>query len=87
MVLSGYVTGPVSTVYNTFHLIGWNSKRIARSTQAAETLALKDAVDNAFFLNSSFHKILREEIGLIAFIDRKQLHDSLKSSKRVTEKR
>ena len=84
MVLSGYVTGPVSTVYNTFHLIGWNSKPTARSTPAAETLALKDAVDNAFFLIST---ILREEMGLIAFNDRKQLHDSLKSSKGVTEKR
>ena len=87
---AGYVIGLFSTISETFHLIGWNSKRvkrIARSTLAAETLALQDAIDNALFLNSIFHKILGVEFDMIAYIDSKQLHDSLKSAKGVTEKR
>ena len=38
---------------NVFSVLSWSSKRvkrIARSTIAAETLALKDAIDNAIFL-------------------------------------
>ena len=87
---AGYVIGLFSTITEIFHLIGWNSKRvkrIARSTLAAETLALQDAIDNALFLNSIFHKILGVEFDMIAYIDSKQLHDSLKSAKGVTEKR
>ena len=54
---AAYVIGLFSTFTETFHLIDWNSKsvkRIARSTLAAETLALQDAIDKALFLRSIF---------------------------------
>ena len=63
------------------------NKRIARSTLAAETLALLDGIDNAIFINNVLKLILGEELQMLALVDSKQLFDAIKSSKTVLEKR
>ena len=71
--------------------IQWQSKkirRIAKSTLAAECLALEDAVDSAYYLKCVLMDILQltpDRIEIECFIDNKSLFDSLHSTTNVKE--
>ena len=73
--------------------IQWQSKRIrrvAKSTLAAECLAMEDAVDAAFYLKCILLEILQlsvENIRVECFIDNKSLYDNLHSSTNVKEEK
>ena len=70
----------------------WQSKRvrrIARSTMAAECLAMLDAVDSAFLLKSLLEEILPGEkcIEIVSVVDNKNIFDSIQSTSSVEDKR
>ena len=73
--------------------IQWQSKRIrrvAKSTLAAECLALEDAVDAAFYLKCVLLEMLRsdqESIQIMCYIDNKSLYDNIHSSTNVKEEK
>ena len=73
--------------------IQWQSKkirRVAKSTLAAECLAMEDAVDAAFYLKCVLLEILQasvENIRVECFIDNKSLYDNLHSSTNVKEEK
>ena len=72
--------------------INWQSKcirRIVRSSLAAETLALSDALDDAIYLRKLFSEIMfndNYDIPIEIIIDNKSLYDALFSKKNVIEK-
>ena len=74
-------------------LIQWQSKRIrrvAKSTLAAECLAMEDAVDAAFYVKCVLQEMLCVEpknIELKCYIDNKSLYDNLHSSTNVKEEK
>lgn len=74
-------------------LINWQSKRIkrvVRSTLAAETLALSEAVDDGMYLAEMISELLFNKkmiIPIEIYTDNKSLHDSIISKKNVLEKR
>ena len=73
-----------------FYPISWSShriKRVVKSTLAAETLSLIEGLDTALFLNEIMLFLLQKKMKIYAVIDSKQLHDSINSSKCITEKR
>ena len=80
---------------NVCHLIAWQSKRIkriVRSTLAAETLSLSDAVESAGFVQSLFKemcfgKLDGELLPIEAFTDNKSLHSCIYSTKAVLDRR
>ena len=73
--------------------IQWKSRRIRRvvkSTLAAETLALEDATDNAYYIKCVLIEVLNlnpQNIGISCSIDNKSLYNSLYSSTNVKEDR
>ena len=73
--------------------ITWSSvkiKRIARSTLAAECMALQDSTDAAILISSLLSEMLYEgkkQIKIIAKTDSKGLHSALYSTKAVQDKR
>ena len=72
------------------HPLSWSSKRIRRvvkSTLAAETLALQDGLDDAFYIMELYQFILGEKIGITAITDSLSLYNAVYSSKVVEEKR
>ena len=78
---------------NNAALIAWKShriKRIVRSTLAAETLALSDAVDFAYMINIMISKLVFSEnvkLNIECRVDSRSLVDSVKTTHTVTEKR
>ena len=66
-------------------LIAWNStrlKRVTRSILAAETLALTDGCDIAFFIANLITDTLQvQTISVTALTDNQSLHDAIKTSK------
>ena len=78
---------------NNASLIQWQSKRIrrvAKSTLAAECLALEDAVDAGFYLKCVVTELLGlapENVELRCYIDNKSLHDNLHSTTNVKEEK
>ena len=78
-----------------FSPLTWQSKRIrrvARSTLAAETLALADAIDNGVFLCTLFNELTcglskPENLKVTCITDNHSLFDAMKSTKHVSEKR
>ena len=65
---------------------------MARSTLAAETLALVDAMDNEIFLASLYTELMTgnvcpEKLNIHIITDCKSLHDDLTTNKAVSEKR
>ena len=73
----------------------WNSKkirRVVRSTLAGETLAMAEGIDMAIFVSTLLTELTRgtpatDGLPLICMTDCKSLHDALKSTKQVGEKR
>lgn len=78
---------------NKCSLLSWQSKkirRVAKSSLTAETLAMSDAVDNAFFINNLISTLLwkgAKKIPMEIITDNKSLFDALKSNKPVSNKR
>ena len=74
-------------------LINWQSKRIkrvVRSSLAAETLALSDAIDDGVYLSELLSELIfngSKHIPIEIYTDSKSLYDSLNSKKNVLEKR
>ena len=72
--------------------LNWQSKRIrrvVRSSLAAETLALSDALDDAVYMMKLFLEIMFNnyyKISIEIVIDNKSLYESLFSKKNVIEK-
>ncbi|CAL4194516.1 unnamed protein product [Meganyctiphanes norvegica] len=73
--------------------ISWSStkiRRIARSTLAAECLALQDAADSAILISSFLSEMLyssKKSTSIVAKTDSKGLHSALLSTKAVHDKR
>ena len=78
-----------------FSPLAWQSKRIrrvARSTLAAETLAMAEAIDNGIFLASLYTELLYgkaepKRLPIVCLTDCHSLKDAINSTKQVTEKR
>ena len=71
--------------------ISWSSRksrRVARSTLTAETLAAVDAVDTAFVVKKILEEILARELPAITLkVDNKSLYDAVKTTNTLAEKR
>lgn len=70
--------------------ITWKSKRIrrvARSTLAAETLSLSDALDTGMFIRTLYQELTGRVIQIISVTDNKSLVDTISSTKLISEKR
>ena len=69
------------------NLIRWKSKvkRVCKSTIAAETMALLEAADDAYFLKLQLEDILesKEKIPIFCYTDNESLVQSLATSKIV----
>ena len=80
---------------NTYNLVLWWSKRIkrvAKSSLTAETLALSEGVDSAYYISTLFAEIMygsidNDKLPIEAYVDNKRLIDAMKSTKFVTDKR
>ena len=80
---------------NLFSPIAWKSfkiKRVVKSTLAAETLALEQALEMCFMMKSFLCELLNKEISkkvlpIKCYVDNKSLVDSIFSTKTLTEKR
>ena len=80
---------------NSVTPLSWSSKRlkrVVRSTMAAETLALLQAVDGAIYLRQFISEVLFNELSaksipIYCFVDNKDLCSALESSKDVNERR
>ena len=86
----GYIVFLTDPETNMCHPLSWSSKRIRRvmkSTLAAETLALKDGLDDAFYIMELYQFILGKKIGITAITDSLSLYNAVYSSKVVEEKR
>ncbi|CAG2255347.1 unnamed protein product [Mytilus edulis] len=78
-----------------FSPITWQSKRIrrvARSTLAAETLAMADAIDSGIFIASLYTELMYgkadpTQLPITCLTDCHSLWDAIKSTKQVSEKR
>ena len=76
-----------------FSPLYWQSKRIRRvvkSTLAAETLAMTEAIDNAVFIAMLFSELYYgryENIPLVCVTDNRSLLEAIRSNKGVAEKR
>ena len=78
-----------------FSPIWWSSrkiKRVVRSTLAAETLSMADAIDVAIFIRTLYAEINTGKVDskllpLVCVTDCKSLFDAVRSNKFVTEKR
>ena len=78
-----------------FSPVAWKSfkiKRVVKSTLAAETLALQQALETCFMMKPFLCELLNKEISnevlpIKCYVDNKSLVDSIFSTKTVTEKR
>ena len=84
----------LSDKYNNVAPIAWSSvklKRVARSTIAAETLALSDGCDTSYFVASLAKKIIlmkqNQNINVEAFTDNRSLYETLHTTKSILDKR
>ena len=83
----------LSNKYNNVAPIAWSSiklKRVARSTIAAETLALSDGCDTSFFVASLTKEMIfmkqYNDINIEAFSDNRLLYETLHTTKPILEK-
>ena len=77
--------------HNSAVLVSWaskKSKRVARSTLTAETLAATEAIDNAVVMKESIEEILKIQLPpIILRTDNKSLHDAIRTTNTLSEKR
>ena len=73
--------------YCVLHFSSHKSRRVTRSSAAAEALALVDAFENAFIIKHDLQRILGQKIPLLHLIDSKILFDAITGQKYTTEKR
>jgi len=76
--------------HNQCSTLAWHSgklKRIARSTIAAETMALSDGVEEAMYLRQIIQFSIGGELPIIAVTDNKSLLQAINSTHLVQEKR
>ena len=71
--------------------ISWaskKSKRVARSTLTAETLAASEAIDCAMVIKSTVEEMLRFTLPpILLLVDSKSLHDAVRTTNTISEKR
>lgn len=71
--------------------IAWSStrtKRVTRSTLAAETLALTDGCDTAYFIANLISSIIpTRKIPIHVFTDNQSLHDTINTTKPTLDRR
>ena len=84
----------LSDKYNNVAPIAWSStklKRVARSTIAAETLALSDGCDTSYFVASLAKEMIftkqHNNINIEAFTDNRSLYETLHTTKSILDKR
>ena len=68
----------------------WRSfkiKRVVRSTIAAETMALVEAIDNGLYFCSMLFEITGQKLPIDCYVDNKSLCENIHSTKSVDEKR
>ena len=79
--------------YNNSTPICWNStriKRVARSTLAAETLALAEGCDSAFFLSQLLNELYKQtntQTLINAYTDNLSLYETTQTTKQVLDRR
>ena len=83
----------LSDKYNNLTTIAWSSiklKRVARSTIAAETLALSDGCDTSYFVTSLAKEMMftkqHNNINTEAFTDNRSLYETLHTTKSILDK-
>ena len=83
----------LSDKYNNLTTIAWSSiklKRVARSTIAAETLALSDGCDTSYFVASLAKEMTftkqHNNINTEAFTDNRSLYETLHTTKSILDK-
>jgi hypothetical protein len=69
------------------HYSSHKSKRVTRSTMAAETLAFVDAFDNAYILRHELSRMVGRDLPLLMMIDSRTLFDVTTRSHYTTERR
>ena len=72
--------------------ISKRTRRIVRSTLAAETLAMVDGIDNAIYLASLYTELMSEKanpnnLPIVCITDCHSLRDAIMSTKQTSEKR
>lgn len=69
------------------HFASRKSRRVARSSMAAETLAFVDGFDNAYLIRHDLERMLGRDIPLLMLTDCKLLFDALTRARYTTERR
>ena len=84
----------LSDKYNNVTPIAWSSinlKRVARSTIAAEALALSDGCDTSYFVATLTKEIIfmkqHNDINIEAFTDNRSLYETVHTAKPILDKR
>ena len=84
----------LSDKYNNVAPIAWSSvklKRVARSTIAAEALALSDGCDTSYFVATLTKEIIfmkqHNDINIEAFTDNRSLYETVHTAKPILDKR
>ena len=72
---------------SVIHFSSHKSRRVTRSSMAAETLAFVDGFDNAFILRHDLQRMLGKGVPLLMLTDAKALFDVIIGSKYTPEKR
>jgi hypothetical protein len=69
------------------HFSSHKSKRVTRSTMAAETLAFVDAFDKAFIIRRELSRMLSKDIPPLMMTDSRALLDVITRARYTTERR
>ena len=72
---------------SVLHFQSQKSRRVTRSSAAAETLSFAHAFDHAFIIKHDLERILRKKIPVLTLTDSKILFDVLTKSRYTTERR
>jgi hypothetical protein len=81
------VLADASDTCAVLHFSSHKSKRVTRSTMAAETLAFVDAFDNAFILRHELSRMMGTNIPILMMTDSRALFDVITRARYTTERR
>ena len=70
-----------------FHGVLKRIRRVARSTLIAETQAVVEALDSAYFISKCLDAMLEKSFGIILYTDNKSLIGSIKTANLAQDKR